>query len=237
VRIVGNLKFDEDSVPPVADAPILRELAGAGWLVNDPAHPVLLLASTHPGEETLLARRFLELRSQFPDLRLVVAPRHVERATVVEDELNALGLRVVRRSALGNGPRKADTLLLDTTGELRALLALATVVVIGKCWLPGSRGGQNPVEALAAGRPAVVGPSMDNFAEITSALLDARAIIQVPDAGPALHQALFRLLSDAPARAALVSNATAVLTQHHGAAARTAEIILAELSFPSGPTL
>ena len=239
VRVVGNVKFDEEP-PSEDDAPagsLASELTASGWSTDDPDRPVLLLASTHPGEEALLARTFLALRDDgvaggFPGLRLAVVPRHVERAAAVAEELNALGLRVARRTGLlRDAPSNADTLLLDTTGELRTLLPFATVVVMGKCWpLPGeataASGGQNPVEALVAGRPAVVGPRMENFAEITAALLAADALVQVPDAGEPLRAALAGLLADASARVALVSRAEAVLARHRGAAARTAELII-----------
>ena len=239
VQITGNLKFDDETAPSAAfpgASPVLEEFAAAGWSADDPERPVLLLASTHPGEETLLGKIFVALRQTFPALRLVVAPRHVERAGAVADELRALGLRVVRRTSLGESEvAAADVLLLDTTGELRAVLPLGTVVVIGKAWLPTATGGQNPVEPLAVGRPVIVGPHMENFAEITAALVAADALVQVPDAGSTLRETLAQLLADAPARAAQVANAATVLARHRGAAARTAALIVKECSSRSRP--
>lgn len=250
VHVVGNVKFDDEPPGAAPVGSLASELTASGWPVDDPDRPVLLLASTHPGEEALLARTFLELRgaadARFPDLRLVVVPRHVERAAAVADELRALGLRVAKRTGLlRDAPSNADTLLLDTTGELRTLLPFATVVVMGKCWLsPGMEdassvvpsGGQNPVEPLLAGRPVVVGPRMENFAEITAALVVANAAVQVSDAGGLLRGACARLLSDPAEREAQVQNAAAVLARHRGATDRTAELILRVLpGNTSGP--
>lgn len=227
LRVVGNVKFDfePDDDAPVADGTLLSELAAHGWPTGDPSRPVLLAGSTHPGEESLVAGVLASLREKFPALRLAVAPRHVERSADVARELADLGLRVARRTALGAAPAGADVLLLDTTGELREFYALGTVVVIGKSLGAGATGGQNPVEALAAGRPVVWGAHMENFSEITTALLAAGAAVRVADAGE-LERELARLLGDVNARAALVANAAGVLATHRGAADRTAELVL-----------
>lgn len=246
ITITGNLKFDDkDAVKAEASSEVevadtdrterLRAELLARGLRLDPARPVLLAGSTHPGEEALVAGQFLRLRrEQFPELGLVVAPRHVERAAEVRASLRGLGLSIIsRRELASKSPAEvaaADAVLLDTTGELRDWFGLATVVFIGKSLaLPGgASGGQNPVEPLHAGRPVVFGPRMENFAEIVGQLLAAGGAVQVPDA-ESLGDACAKLLADPAARAELVVRGRAVLAKHHGASARAADAVLAML--------
>src|SRR5207244_7234899 len=103
---------------------LLRRLGGnGGW-------PILVAGSTFPGEERILAEIFCALRPRFPDLFLILVPRHVERSDSILAELRPLGLRLVLRSAAPDTP--ADVLLVNTTGELRDWYHLASIVFIGK---------------------------------------------------------------------------------------------------------
>ncbi len=233
LRQTGSIKFD-DSAPPSSDSPLATRSAHGDFVgvlrdIGVTADtPILLAGSTHPGEERIAAEVFLKLRARFGRLFLIVAPRHVERAPQIRSELEALGLRVALRSAPGTEKSPTfspDLLLLGTTGELRDWYALATVVFIGKS-LTGV-GGQNPAEAINAGRPVVFGPHMENFADLTSQLLAADAAIQVADT-TGLENACARLLSDALERQRLVDAAFRQIAVHRGAAARTAKLLLPE---------
>jgi 3-deoxy-D-manno-octulosonic-acid transferase len=227
IQVTGSLKHDYEGQP---DDPRTSEFAALlQSLWGGPLPPILLAASTHPGEESLIARVFLDLRHDLPDLRLLVVPRHAERSQSVFADLTALGLSTARLSAIRsagaavNRSTIPDALVIDTTGELRAWQPLASAVVIGKSFL--SEGGQNPVEALMAGRPVVTGPHMENFAPLMRSLLDHHAVVQVPDA-EGLRPALLELLT-VPAHAArLTAGARSALAPHQGAARRTAELLL-----------
>ena len=228
LSVTGSLKHDYEGQPE--DPRVAEFAARLRRLWGEALPPVLLAASTHPGEERLLAGVFQSLRSEVPALRFVVVPRHAERSTAVADELAALGLSVVRRSALETGSLSQpvappDVLLIDTTGELRAWQPLADAVVIGKSFL--GTGGQNPVEALMAGRPVVTGPHMENFDPLMRSLLAHHAVVQVPDAD-ALRSALLGLLRSKEVAEKLVAGARRALASHQGAARRTAEILLAQ---------
>ncbi|HKP93439.1 MAG TPA: glycosyltransferase N-terminal domain-containing protein [Chthoniobacterales bacterium] len=217
---VGSIKYDPGEVKIQLDAPlaVLRDLGIAGDT------PILFGGSTHPDEEEILARIFQELRPEFPSLRLVIAPRHVERTRDIQARLERMGLKVRLRSDAIETPAAApDCLVIDTTGELPSWYAVATVVFIGKSL--AARGGQNPVEPLLAGKPVLFGPHMENFAALATALLAHHAAVQVRDAAH-LREEIARLLRDPGAAAAMVTNATAVLSQHSGATQRTAEIIM-----------
>jgi 3-deoxy-D-manno-octulosonic-acid transferase len=217
IEIVGSIKFDpeDECARPETPRHVLRNLG------VDPARPILLGGSTHPGEEEILARTFCELRTAFPDLFLVIAPRHVERAHEIEAELRPFRLTIARRQA-PSSPDKIDCLLLDTTGELRDWYAVATVVFIGKSLT--ARGGQNPVEAILAGRPVVFGPHMENFAALARSLVEAGGAIQLRDQ-TGLTNTLAALLEDPAKRQSLVQEARKVLDRHRGATARTAQLL------------
>ena len=195
--------------------------------------PVLLAGSTHPGEERALCEIFQRLRVPDPELFLVIAPRHVERAGDIRAELARFHLRIVSRSAPLpthlTPPARPDILLLDTTGELRDWYALATLVFIGKSLL--AVGGQNPMEAIAAGKPVLFGPRMDNFRDLAAELLAARAAVQVADVA-ALETACAQLLADPAARARQAAAASRILAAHAGAAQRTADVLLQSALLP-----
>ena len=204
--------------------------------------PVFLGGSTHPGEERLLAEVFVGLRVKFPNLLLLIAPRHVERTKEVLAALVPLGLRIVTRTetleavadassagetASGQETRRPatppDVFLLDTTGELHSWYELATVVFIGKSLL--AVGGQNPAEAIAAGKPVLFGPHMENFQSLATQLLVVGGAVEVKDAGE-LQERAADLLADEDKRRAMSDRARGLLLTHRGAARRTAEVLV-----------
>jgi 3-deoxy-D-manno-octulosonic-acid transferase len=217
IRHIGSIKFDTDEVQIDADGP--RQFLNS--IGVDSARPVLLAGSTHPGEEEIIARVFAKLRAEFPTLFLVIAPRHVERTRAVRSSVEELGLRVHLRTE----PAPAvefDSVILNTTGELRNWYAVASVVFIGKSFTV--RGGQNPVEPIVAGTPVVFGPHMENFAALAESLVKHRGAIQVADE-LGLEHAIAALLRDRNTRRDLVQNAHDVLSIHRGATARTIDAL------------
>jgi 3-deoxy-D-manno-octulosonic-acid transferase len=229
-RIVhtGSVKFDPQG--QAADPgtisrlrSVLHSRQGAG------PHRVVLAASTHDGEEAAVGGSFARLRAEMPDLFLIVVPRHVERAAKVEKDLRAAGLAVRRRTEeleADSAPDACDVLLVDTTGELAAWQNLADVVVIGKSFL--ATGGQNPAEALTAGKPVVFGPHMENFDALVKMVLAKGGAVQVPDLS-ALDAELAALLRD-PARAGrLAAAGRDALRAHDGATRRAAGLVLEKL--------
>ena len=217
IHPVGSIKFDPENTAPRPESPraALRDLG------VDFDRPILLAGSTHPGEEEIMARIFLELRRQFPDLFLIIAPRHVERAAEITAQLTSLGLTTAKRSEHPAG-RGSDCLLLDSTGELRDWYAVATIVFIGKSLT--ARGGQNPVEAIVAGRPVVFGSHMENFAIVARELVAAGGALQRNDE-PSLMRTIDDLLDNPTAREELVRKASQVLSRHRGATERTAKLL------------
>ena len=207
VEVTGNLKFD--ATPDEAQLS-----AGRQWK-RTLGRPVLLLASTRDGEEKLLLE---ELPAG--NVLTVVVPRHPQRF----DEVAALAQS--RRTAQPM-PGASDRIHLgDTMGEMAFYYGACDVAIIGGSFLP--LGGQNLIEALAAGVPVVVGPSMFNFAEATRLALEAGAAVQLADARAAMREAA-QLLARPERRAAMSAAGRALCEAHRGATARHIEVLLREL--------
>ncbi len=222
--VTGSIKFDEEAVGLRADRdffPVLRVLgvpAGA---------PVLVGGSTFDGEEEILGRVLLRLRKTYPDLFLVVVPRHFERSGEVVSKLQSLGLRVVRRMQNGEAA-PADVLVVDTTGELRDWYSYATVAFVGKSLT--ARGGQNPAEPVSAGVPVVFGPHMSNFATLAAQFVRNGGALQVRDEAE-LNEEIGRLLGDSNLRGEVVAKASLCLRIHRGATRRTCELLARPITF------
>ena len=210
VAVTGNLKFDAEAPPGAADAGrALRARFGA-------ARPVLVAASTRDGEEALLLDALA--RGALPAGTLVViVPRHPQRFDGVAALLTSRGVAFVRRSADADVPADVRVVLGDTLGELPAYYAAADVAFVGGSLLP--LGGQNLLEALAAGTPTLVGPHTFNFAEATEKAVEAGAAMRVADAD-ALTAAAAALLCDPARRARMREAAAAFLGAHRGATER-----------------
>ncbi len=218
IMVTGNTKFaplapaDSQAHPALA-----RFAAGA---------PTLIAGSTAPREEEAVLDAWMLLRRQFDSLRLVLAPRHLERVPEVVALLERNRVDYVRASALKAGAEPssaADVLLLDTLGDLRLLYRWGTLAFVGGSLFQG-RGGQNPGEAAAAGMAVLFGPFHQNQLEIAQALI-ARGGAMVVSSARELACAAARLLGDDRARRQAASSAREVYQSLSGGSART----LAEL--------
>ncbi len=219
IRVIGSIKYDPVEAQPSAlnSFDVLER-----FRISRDA-PVLFGGSTHPGEEEILAETFQKLLPEFPSLILIIAPRHVERASEVRASLERLGIAVAQRTNPTPDTRTLNCLLIDTTGELRSWYGVATVVFIGKSLT--AHGGQNPVEPILAHKPVVFGPHMENFSVLAEALVQHGGAIQIPDR-ESLAPAVAGLLRDETARARLIANAHDIIAAHRGATARTAELLM-----------
>ena len=221
IHVVGTAKFDVVERDPDAERQARDILRRAGV----PADALVLLGgSTWPGEEEILCSLYRRLRSRFPRLFLVLAPRHVERAPEVIRCLEKHGLRWLRRSAVGEEPpaEPPEVLFLDTTGELARFYAAANIAFVGKSLT--AKGGQNPIEPAIYGKPILVGPHMENFPAVMPRFLEREAILQVNDAAE-LEAAVERLLSDEAFRRELGRRAAEVVEANRGAVERTVRLL------------
>ena len=228
VCVTGNLKFDAAKLEErrVLDVPgLLRQLG------VPPQARLLVAGSTHAGEEAILAEIFLRLKVKFPDVFLVVVPRHFERGREAGQDMAARGLKFTYRSELTQNTllRSGETeaLLVNTTGELRYFYEHASMVFVGKSLT--AEGGQNPLEPGALAKPMVFGPNMQNFHAIAKLLVEQEGAVQVRDAQE-LEQVLTQWLAN-PERAAVVGqNAARAVKENMGALGRTVDMILARLT-------
>ncbi|MBR2837662.1 MAG: 3-deoxy-D-manno-octulosonic acid transferase [Kiritimatiellae bacterium] len=170
LEVTGSFKFDAARRNEAKEAE-MREWVGAGR--------VLLGGSTWPGEDAALLDAYAAALKAAPDLRLVIAPRHFEKADAVEGNIRRAGFECVRRSR-GDAPRPGAVFLADTTGELMGLYGIADVVFVGKSLC--AHGAQNMIEPCLCGKPTVVGPNTENFRPVMSDLRAAGAIAEVRDA-------------------------------------------------------
>lgn len=231
LAVAGSMKFDVAEGGRFDPELAGQVRAGLGWSEGD---PVLLLGSSHPGEEEVMLDHFHVLRREFSQLRLILAPRHFERAGKVYALVREGGWRVVRRSQLGRLPLPEggwEVMVLDTTGELSSLYPLGTVNVIGKSII--GKGGQNFIEAARCGRPVVVGPHMGNFDNLVKMFREGGGLEQVDDSFELL-QRLRELLGDSEAAGRLGQRARAIYEANLGAGAQVAGMIVATLGAMEG---
>jgi 3-deoxy-D-manno-octulosonic-acid transferase len=224
VHVTGNIKYDLPltSLSPAAEH-LLRDDLGIGDA------PVFMAGSTHHGEEDIVIAAYLRARVQVPTLRLLLAPRHLDRLDEIETLLQKHQLTVHRRSQgrMHAHDTPMSVLLLDTIGELAQLYGVGTVVFVGGSFVP--IGGHNVLEPAAHRKAIMFGPHMHNFHEIATALLEAGGALQVQNPQDLGEQAI-ALLQQPERRQALGEAAYQTLRDNQGAITRTVELIAQVLS-------
>lgn len=194
VKVTGNMKFDivehQSTIAPERQLEGIRLVAG----------------STHKGEEEILISVYKELTKEFKNLKLLIAPRHINRIP----EIKKLTKDV------------PGIFLIDTVGHLKDYYAIADIVFIGGSLVP--HGGQNPLEAAYFSKPVIFGPFMFNFTDISQALLKKGAAIQIEDA-KGLKAAVEDLINSPARRNEMGIAAKLIIKENKGASARNAELI------------
>ncbi len=212
VVALGNLKFDIAVPAQLPDfVAQFRERVPA-------TRPVWIAASTHEGEEAAVIELHRRLAREFPDLLLLWAPRHPERFPKVEAQAREQGWSVATRKQQRWPQADTQVFVIDTLGELMAFYACAQVAFVGGSLQP--IGGHNLLEPAAVGTPAVTGPHLHNFAEISRRMREAGAVAireDVEGVGESLHM----LLADPQAREVMREAGLALVANGRGAVART----------------
>jgi len=225
VHVTGNTKFDNLAQGPDADLveDLRRTLA-----IGD--HPVFVAGSTHEGEEADIFKAFVEMRSVAPNLRCILVPRYVERATRIVSIAQQLQLKTVMRSAIlsddNQQAKSADVIVVDSIGELTAIYQLGSFAFVGGSFV--TRGGQNILEPAGQGRPVLFGPFMANFRDSVE-ILQGRGGIQVGDAGQ-LARVGQELLGQPEELKRLGEMAKSSVAKVRGASQRNADYILSLLA-------
>ena len=174
VHAIGNLKFETNLPASIV------EQASAMRMMWDNDRPVWVAASTHEGEEEMILHASKQVRSKFPNLLLIIVPRHPERFDRVTALTHRAGFKTLRRSEQLPCSSNIQVLVVDTMGELPLFYAACDVALVGGSLVP--HGGHNILEPAALGRAVLVGPHFFNFNEITKQFIEAQAAIQVEGA-------------------------------------------------------
>jgi 3-deoxy-D-manno-octulosonic-acid transferase len=220
VRFAGNLKYDAPAPP--ADR---QELASLSGLIS--GRQVWIAASTHPGEEALVAEAHQVIARTFPDLLTLIAPRHPKRGAKIAAQLQELGLHCALRSTGAQPGGGSSIYICDTMGELGLFYRLAGVVFVGKSFAPG--GGQNPIEPARLASAILHGPHVANFADVYALLDAAGGAVKVDDAQE-LAQTLAALFTDGGRLRTMARTAAKVVEGQTGAVDRTIEAVEPYLS-------
>ena len=220
VHCTGSMKFDQVEA--------LKDQSFDGivdWIrAGDHDEEWIIAGSTHSEEELMLLRIFQEISRVRPQVNLLLAPRHIERAEKLEQTVRNHGFNVCRRTKMGepkkvSGPR---VVILDTRGELAKIYGLASLTFVGGTLVPV--GGHNLLEPARWGKPVYFGPYTDHCQEIATRLLEAGGGVQVQNEKELLTN-LMRGLNDPDWRDRTGQAAKRVLQKNQGVVQRNLELI------------
>ncbi|EHK1341277.1 TPA: 3-deoxy-D-manno-octulosonic acid transferase, partial [Salmonella enterica] len=216
VTVTGSLKFDISVTPQLAAKAVTLRRQWA------PHRPVWIATSTHDGEESIVIAAHQALLHQFPNLLLILVPRHPERFPDAINLVRQAGLSYITRSS-GEVPSASTQVVVgDTMGELMLLYGIADLAFVGGSLV--ERGGHNPLEAAAHAIPVLMGPHTFNFKDICARLDQASGLITITDAAT-LAKEVSSLLTDADYRNFYGRHAVEVLYQNQGALQRLLQLL------------
>lgn len=188
VRVSGNIKYDNEFKEIEEEK--VKEIKNTLGVNN--SDRIFIAGSTHPGEEEIAIKLYSNILKNYPDFRLVIAPRHIDRVEEVEEIVKKMGLNAVRKTELlkgsrrgthpvdGSGQGSSNTkpiIILDTIGELSFMYSIADIVFVGGSLIP--HGGQNILEPAFYKKPVIFGKYMMNFQEIAKEMILSGGGIQV----------------------------------------------------------
>ena len=228
VIVTGNTKYDQNysQVTETEKLQFKQELGFVG------SAPVIIAGSTHRGEEEILLEVLRTVRSKFPSVKMLLAPRDIPRSESIAELIRRQGFSAELRSRLVatvEGQPDIDVVVLDTIGELGRFYSLADLVFIGGSLV--SHGGHNILEPAAQGKPIIVGPHMFNF-KSTYALFSARGACATVLDGQELAAKMIELLTDRASAGKMGREAAAIVAENQGAAIRTVEHLKQILANP-----
>ena len=218
VVTVGNLKFDSNEKDNPNTTQLLKQMIGQ--------RRVVVFASTREGEEKKIIQSYVNLKDKF-DALLIIVPRHPQRFNEVFNLIVDSSLKVKRRSDGLGCDESIEVLLGDSMGELLSYYSVCDIAFIGGSLI--DTGGQNMLEAAAASKPILFGPSVFNFEMIAQLFLENDAAIQVGDADD-LMKTISALLLDDTKRQKLGENAKNSFEKNRGAIDRLLKLIIPNIS-------
>ncbi|MET0638651.1 MAG: glycosyltransferase N-terminal domain-containing protein [Hyphomicrobium sp.] len=211
VITAGNLKIDSPAPPVNAETLAILKNAVGG-------RPLFLAASTHPGEDTMIAAAHSQIRRDVEGLLTIIVPRHPERGSGLAATLGGLGLRTQLRTRSSSPDRDTEIYVADTIGELGTFYSIAPVALVGGSLI--EHGGQNPIEAVRLGSCVLTGPFVHNFKEAYAALFREGGAIEVRSSDDIAKQVTL-LLEDQQAAVRMRHGADLALQSLGGALSKT----------------
>jgi 3-deoxy-D-manno-octulosonic-acid transferase len=218
----GNMKFDAAKAAEIDSVRLEKIKALVG---KNKSKCLFLAASTHPGEEEAILEIYLRLLADYPDLSLMLAPRHIERANELSSLVTRLDFKPIRISlldghALDSVAKKVA--ILDTIGDLAALYSLADVIFMGGSLV--KKGGHNLIEPAIQSRSFCFGPQMFNFRDMAQIFLDGQSCAMVKDKDELEKTVRFFLEHPAEAKQ-MGERARKIVEKNQGATLRNVEFI------------
>lgn len=208
LEVTGNLKFEMEIAPSLREEG--REIRST---VLGPRF-VWIIASTHKPEEDLFLGLYQQLKPDYPELLMVLVPRHPERFSEVQKLIELRDLKCVTRTSGSVCTSVTDVYLVDRMGELKQFYAASDLAFVGGSMAPV--GGHNILEPAALGVPVMFGPFMANFKEIEQKVLEAGAAIQCQDA-QAIVDNFIKLKNDESLRHQLIDEGLSFIGRNQGA--------------------
>lgn len=224
LKLTGNIKYDlvlSESLLAKAEE-LKRE-----WKQQ---RPVWIAASTHEGEESIILESHRLLLQTFPDLLLILVPRHPERFNPVAGLIEKQHFTFVRRSENLAPQPETQVVLGDTMGELMLMYALADVAFVGGGLV--KKGGHNPLEPLAFQIPVVSGKYTFNFPEVYRKLMEVQGFVEVSNNAAAIARAVEILLNSSALRERTGKAGYGVLLENRGALQRLLDLLQPYLKSP-----
>ena len=212
IKQVGSVKFDTNKIKTTESN--LKEYAGN----------LILATSTHVGEDEIIIDAFCKLRIEFPDLKLIIVPRHPERSDSVLKILENRNINSNISSRIPNEMNSLSAVVINTTGLLNSLYKIANVAFIGGSLL-NKYGGHNIIEPASNKCAFIVGPYMRNFKDILGLFKDQHACMEINNSDE-LFNAYKELLNNNELRVNMIDNASMVVSNNSGSSEKQYKYII-----------
>ncbi|WP_044469844.1 lipid IV(A) 3-deoxy-D-manno-octulosonic acid transferase [Mannheimia massilioguelmaensis] len=217
LQLTGNIKYDLVITDELSQR--IVEL-NKNWINK---RPVWIAASTHEGEEEIILQAHHSLLAKFPNLLLILVPRHPERFKPVEDLIIKGGFRYCLRSENFKLQEDTQVLLGDTMGELMLLYGVSDIAFVGGSLV--KHGGHNPLEPLAFKLPVISGRYTFNFPEVFAKLREVCGVLEINENPTALYSAVEKFLISEEARQRYGNAGHEVLIENRGALQRLLNLL------------
>jgi 3-deoxy-D-manno-octulosonic-acid transferase len=206
-KAVGNLKYD-------LEVPEVQKREGKALQQQWHPRPVWLAASTHSGEDEIVLAIYQQVKKHFPDLLLIIVPRHPERFDEVNTQAKQTGFSTQRRSQQTKLSSDIDIVIGDTLGEMFVWYAAADIVFMGGSLVKS--GGHNPLEALVLGTPVISGSHIFNWVDVFEQFEQAGAL-WVEESNISIQERLLELLKTPEKQQLAGHQGQTLLNTHTGA--------------------